>query len=132
MSSHGVPSATLELVASTPAAGVALINGVQTIITWTAPNDGKLHWVLCIGRINITSAETGGDVNITTKLGGGETDDIMWGGNLGLGYAGPSINTTPYYPPNMRPMDPGSTVALEQVQALTAGAAVVYAAFFAL
>jgi hypothetical protein len=126
----GFPSATFRLLTQTPAAGFALQNGTPTILSWTAPHDGQLHFVHCISRIWVTAAETGGDVNINTTLGGQSTDDIMFGGNLGVGFAGPSINTTPWYYPAARPMDPGSTIALVQAQALTAGAATVFAAFF--
>ena len=56
---------TLALQATTGTAGYALINGTGNIITWTTPNDGALHRVIILGNINVSSAETGGQITAT-------------------------------------------------------------------
>ena len=44
------------LLASTPAAGFALINGTTTILSWTAPADGKNHRLSVFASAHISSA----------------------------------------------------------------------------
>jgi hypothetical protein len=117
----GFPSAPVRLLTQTPAAGFALQNGTPTILSWTAPHDGQLHWVICVAELDVTSAETGGQVNVETSVNNAE---VMPGGQ-GSGYqwfnqnAGKGII-----------VHPGDTVSVVQQTALTAGAATVFAALF--
>jgi hypothetical protein len=46
------------------ASGV-LINGTPIVLAATLPNDGDIHPVMLVGRVNVTSAETGGGLNFT-------------------------------------------------------------------
>ena len=52
----------LLLQAATPVAGVALVNGTPTILTWSVPNDGQDHRFAHFGSASISSASTGGQV----------------------------------------------------------------------
>ena len=55
--------AGVVLQATTPTTGVALINGTQDFLTWTAPNDGNLHRILVFGNKITTVNETGGTIS---------------------------------------------------------------------
>lgn len=103
-----------QLVATTPAAGVALVNGTPTILTWTAPNDGKNHRVTVFGTASITSAMTGGQVN-----GGFFAPS---GANLGftLVPVGAGPNGFAFSYPVV--IQSGTTFSISQVSPLTAGA----------
>ena len=104
---------------STPTTGFALANGTPNILTWTAPDDGQLHSVTAYAFIHVTSAETGGQVNLTWTTGGvaaGTTLDP--GGHAAGSYDGGKSFAC----------DPGTVVSIDQATALTAGAAKVYAA----
>lgn len=110
-------------VANTAAAGVALINGTQTIVSWTAPNDGALHRVLIVVGLNIATVATGGDisVNVTPNTG----VQILSTGS-GRGYTGwMPVNGGNYV------VLANATVAVVQSSALTAGSGTVYAEIWA-
>ena len=118
-------TSVLQPVATTGPAGVALINGTQNIITWTAPNDGQMHRVALYGCLSVTTAETGGSTQLTytspDNRGAGVT---VWGSGFGAGV----------FQPNLIPLitvKPGSTVTFQQNAALTAGAATVFAELWA-
>lgn len=112
--------------ASTPVAGTALINGTGAIITWTAPNDGKLHRALVLGLINVVTAETGGLVSITYTTASGNPFTLqMFPPNIAtLG------DTT--FSGVMITVRANTTVSVTQGSALTAGAANVWAEIWAL
>jgi hypothetical protein len=107
--------------AATPVAGVALVNGTPSILTWTAPADGAQHRVSVLATLDVTSTETGGAVGVTVTAPDGTS------GTLSL-FAG--AHTAALYGP-VAPMDliieSGSTVTIAQTSALTGGAATVWA-----
>lgn len=117
-SSLGVPI----LQVATPAAGFTLQNGTPTILTWTAPNDGKLHPFNVYFRCIVSVAETGGHVGFTF----GSTGN---GINLNSGTEGVGDHEN----------ESGSaflafaneTITVSQLSALTAGAAIVYCQIWA-
>ena len=114
-----VPSA--PIVAETPATGVALIDGTQTILTATVPNDGKLHIFLASGIKDITTALTGGNITWTWHLPSGTTATV-YNGQTAVGVTHTQIGA---FTSNV--VTPGSTITLTQTTAMTAGAAKVYA-----
>jgi len=116
--SGGLPAwqAGVGLLATTGSAGVALINGTQTLLTWTAPADGNLHVVTWSLLNHVTSAETGGVV--VTSIGGLYTSGNGPGGNAAAGYAEYGGTVT---------VPSGDTFSINQSTALTAGAATAYA-----
>jgi hypothetical protein len=117
----GNASGPLALQAATPVSGFALVNGTPNILTWAAPNDGKLHRVMIFATLQVTSAETGGVVEITYFNPGGNFDsDGVFSGNLGNG---------PYPLSNVFPLtiQAGSAFSIKQSSALTAGAATLWA-----
>jgi hypothetical protein len=106
----------MGLLATTGEAGFALQNATPTILTWTAPSDGQLHRVFVIGNAHVTSAETGGGVQLSFNLPDGlaATSQIL---NSGLAAGNQNGNF------QTKTVGPGSTVSVSQSSALTAGAA---------
>lgn len=113
-------TALVQKQSATPVAGTALINGTQTICTWTTPNDGLLHRVLAFGSLNVTSGQTGGVVNFSGVIPSlGTANDALFAGGQAIGsYMG-------FGPAAI--VGPNQTVTINQATALTAGAAVIYA-----
>lgn len=109
----------LVLQASTPAAGVALINGTQNILTWTAPVDGGLHYAYLVCLIVVATAETGGAIG--TNLTEADNTSRTPGVNAGGAAAG-AIRAQGFYM-----VHSGSAVTVQQTSALTAGAATIWA-----
>lgn len=112
--------ATLVPVASTPVAGYTLINGTSTILTWTAPNDGKNHLAEVFYQLSVTSAETGGAI---------QSSYTAPDGNLGVSTALAGGSGTGRFTPNgpqMFILGPGQAININQSSALTAGAAVLW------
>ena len=107
----------MSLVAASPLAGVALVNGTPTILTWTAPNDGKLHRVLINAYGFVTSAQTGGQItfNYTDPAGNAVNGATLMPGGAGAGPQLPGTFT--------RLLGPGGTLTILQFSAQTAGAA---------
>lgn len=115
-------SQPLTLVASTGIAGVALVNGTPTILSWTAPNDGQLHQVICFLDVNVSVAATGGAIQVNyTDPGGTAATLNPIGGGQGVGTHNGAATVL---------VGPGSTVTVSQ-GALTVGAAKLYAQIFA-
>lgn len=115
----------LPIVAATPAAGVALTNGTPTIISWTAPNDGKVHETIIFAELNVTSAETGGQVTASVATPSGNADaKQMFAAGQGVGVYTPFAASFP----QIRMVAPGGTVSIFQNSPLTLGAAVIWAA----
>lgn len=110
----------LGLQANIAAAGFALINGTQDIITWTAPNDGALHRFLVIGTIDVTVAETGGQivVNFTAPDNTAAAGIQLFAGGRATGVAQTTVNAQ---------VKAGTTVAVHQQTALTVGTATLWA-----
>jgi hypothetical protein len=115
------PTAAIGLQAATPVAGYTLVNGTGTVISWTVPNDGKLHRVNAFGSLDVTSAATGGQITITyNSPDGGSAVHSFFSNSEPAGVASPSSNFAII-------VEAGSTVTIAQAQALTAGAAVLWA-----
>lgn len=113
-----------ELQAATPFAGTALINGTATILTWTTPNDGKLHRFLIYAALLVATSETGGLIQVGWFGPGGATIQ-----NTQLFAAGLAAFTQAYAP-NAIPglvAAPNTAVTVAQNSALTAGAATLWA-----
>jgi len=112
----------------TPPAGTALVNGTPTILTWTAPADGKQHRVLIFAELNVTVAETGGQVtaSVTTPSGNVDAKQVFAAGQ-GVGVVTPVAASFP----QIRMVQAGGTVSLFQNSPLTAGAATVWGELWA-
>lgn len=117
------PVIGMGLLAATPLTGVALVNGTQTFLTWTAPSDGQLHRVIVASVIHVTSAETGGQIQqiYTPFPGGAPHNGVLFNAGLGSDTAGQVAAAI------FSPVAPGSTVTVSQTSALTAGAATLWA-----
>jgi hypothetical protein len=120
--------AYLTMVATTGTAGVALQNATPTFLTWTAPNDGSMHRLVVFSEMNVASTETGGLVNVgfNDPAGGARTRQLYAAG-LASGFQEPAGVT-----PMLNLVAPGSVCTLTQGSALTAGAATMWAEFWAL
>jgi hypothetical protein len=118
----------LQLQASTfplyGPAGFALQNGTPTIIQWTPPNDGLMHRFMIGVSFLVTSAETGGSLQVTYNDpgGGGRIRQLFAAGQAAGYYNGQG--TTPAM---LTICEGGVPVIVEQSTALTAGAAVLWA-----
>jgi hypothetical protein len=105
--------------ASTGVNGFALQNGTPTIVSWTTPNNLSLHSVIIVANINVTSAQTGGQVTATyTMPDGTAASSVFFAGGFGVSQhtaiGGLSVKS-------------GTAVTLAQSSAQTAGAATVWA-----
>lgn len=99
----------------------ALINGTQTFLTYTTPNDGQSHLVIVSMLLNVTSAETGGAITVTMSNAAFQANVTasQSAGGVAASTGGNAISQ----------VVPGNTtVTLAQTSALTAGAASVLAA----
>lgn len=118
------PASALQLVQSTGTAGFTLVNATPTILSWTAPNDGQSHRVLVWGQVNVTSAETGGKVQVQFNPPGvGAQLTNLDAGGHGTGLAA--------NPPTAVIVGPGTTVNVVQATALSVGAATLWAEIWA-
>ena len=120
---HGLPAAPagIPITAETSATGVALINGTQTILTVTVPNDGKPHQLIATALKDVTTALTGGAVTLTlTALVTTPVTFSMTRTTVGT----TRITTTSN---SQTIVKPGTQVTIKQTTAMTAGAAKVYA-----
>ena len=116
----GVPTA--PITAETSATGVALTATVQTILSVTVPNDGKVHTVVWWTIKQITTALTGGSIVVS------------WTAVLGTVL---KTRTTAVTGKHFMPLSasagtrlnvkPGTQVTLKQTTAMTAGTGKVYA-----
>jgi hypothetical protein len=110
------------ITAETSSTGVALINGTQTILTVTAPNDGTVHVILAaVSLKDVTATLTGGEIEFKW------TDSV--GINRGLSIAGTAVGKYSQSVVAIETavtLEPGTTVTLTQTTAMTAGAAKVY------
>jgi hypothetical protein len=119
---------SMAIQASTPVGGTALINGTQNFISWTAPNDGKLHRFQIFGGESVTSAQTGGSVNVTFTGPDGSAQNItILGPALATGY---SLIDAAYQAMSL--CEAATTVTIVQATAQTAGAAKLYAEIWGL
>jgi hypothetical protein len=114
----------MALLASTPTAGFPLQNATPTILTWTAPADGKNHRAILFLMLHVTSADTGGQIlsEYTSNFSGATTFFAQnYAGGLGTDTDGQPASQF------MFTIAPGSTVTLVQNTALTLGAATLWA-----
>ena len=117
----GNAGTSLVKQASTPVAGVALVNGTPTILSWTPPNDGQLHRVLVYTTMTVQSAMTGGNINLQFEAPDGTFagPGLLTGGqSAGYNYSGDAAPVI---------VKGGQTVMVIQGSALTAGAAILWA-----
>lgn len=116
---------TPRLVATAGLAGFALQNATPTILSWTAPADGALHRFSVYASMHVTSAETGGIVQAVFTLPDGSAGfyTVLPGGQ-GTGFNSSQVNLATI-------VKAGTTVTLQQVTALTAGGAKLWAEIWA-
>lgn len=100
-------------------AGVALINGTPNLLTYFVPNDGNPHAILIIGAAIVTSAETGGAVQVvlTDQTSGQTSTTTISAGTLAAGVQATTVVAAT--------LSAGSKVVINQSSALSAGAATV-------
>lgn len=119
----------LELVATTGLNGVALVNGTPTILSWTAPNDGKMHRVITFSQLYVSVATTGGQVDASVPLPSGNTSlKGIFSSTLAVGDYPLSQDNWPY---SLALIPPNTTFSVVQQSALTAGAAKIWAEIWA-
>lgn len=107
-------------VATTGIAGFTLGNSTPNVLTWTAPSDGAIHMFVVLSVVHVTSAETGGTIQVIFQSpisGAGNHFSQLLAGGLGTD-AGGQTGTTIF-----GLVQPGSTVTVQQTTPLTAGAA---------
>lgn len=106
-----------QQAAITTLAGFSLQDATPTILSWTAPNDGKPHPVLIFATLHVTSSTTGGEVDLdfTTPDGTSTAQEIFSGTqSSGVPWANTEVTVM---------CEPGSTVSIKQSTAVTLGAA---------
>lgn len=109
-------------VATTTSSGYNLINGTGTILSYTTPQDGRLHLVTVAATKVVSTAETGGACTIAFATAAAVT---VFAGTKAVGtYPSPDAAESQT---NTFIIQPGQTIALAQSTALTAGASTVYA-----
>ena len=111
---------TTPVIAKTSATGVALINGTQTILSATVPNDGKSHIVQVQSIKHVTAALTGGNITATWTVPDGTVKSLTTSGTSAIAYGLSLFQQT-----TINVAKPGSSVSLTQSSAMTAGAATV-------
>lgn len=115
---------TAPITAETAVTGVALINGLQTILSVTVPNDGQVHMFYLSMQVHVTAALTGGTREITWTTPATLTTPTHKSTTVStVGY---HAYTIPYNSATVL-CAPGSIVSIAQSVAMTAGAAKVYA-----
>jgi hypothetical protein len=111
-------------LATTGTAGFALQNATPNVISWTAPNDGAVHMFVAVSVVHVTSAETGGTIQViyqSPTSGAGNHFSQLLAGGLGTDVNGQTGTTI------FALVQPGTTVTIQQTAALTAGAATLVA-----
>jgi hypothetical protein len=116
----------VQLQATTGLGGVALINGAQNILTWTAPNDGLMHRFAVYGNFTVTVNGVGGQVNasFTDPAGNAQSRDLQ------DTYTGAPAFVD-FYVHGFWTCAPNTTVTVRQINALTSGAVTLYAEIWA-
>ena len=109
------------ITAETSATGEALINGTQSILTVTVPNDGKVHTLLYWMARDVTVAVTGGAVQVKWTAPTRTVTTTSTQTAVGVYYVPGSLTGLEMA------LKPGTAVTLTQTTAMTAGAAKVYA-----
>ena len=120
---------SLSVAATTGTGGFALQNATPTILTWTVPNDGQLHMFTVVSVLHVTSAETGGVVQVVYQSpvsGAGSHFSQILAGGLATDTNGQTGTTI------FGLAQAGTSVTVQQTSALTAGAASLRAEIWAL
>jgi hypothetical protein len=118
--SGGLPAWLLAalMLTSTAVAGFALVNGTPNIMTWTAPNDGNLHVVICILNLDVTSSLTGGLITAQYSLPNGSVNTpTQFASGQSSGF---HTSVGGYI------IEAGTTFVVSQATTVTAGAAVLW------
>jgi len=115
----GVPAASATPIVQSQANNVAMINGTQTICSWTTPGDGNGHQFV-IGYIgHVSSNLTGGQVQVVfTDAAGNAATGTLQAANQASGDVGNSL---------IRVAAANTTVSVQQNTAATGGAATMWA-----
>jgi hypothetical protein len=117
-----VPAIPMTRVAGTAIGGYSLTNGTGQMAAWTAPNDGQNHRALIIASLHVTSAQSGGAVEVFADFPDGfNAAPPLFAGGLGVGDHSATTSCV---------IEPGSTVSVDQISAQTAGAAVLWCEIF--
>jgi hypothetical protein len=108
--------------ASTGVPGYTLADSTNTILTWTAPNDGQMHRAELWAIKYVTVVEVGGGVSYSNTMPNGDTNfyDFDAGNN-------PVGVVTEYLQPWNVLLAPGGTIFIAQQSALTSGASIIWA-----
>ena len=118
-------AATLTLRAITGDGGFALQDGTPVILSWTAPDDGRLHSIMQVAYIHAASDMTGGNIgcSFTDPDGNSVTDPVFVTGALSADFSN--------WNSNVLLVQPGSVSTVDQATALAAGAATCWAEIWA-
>ena len=113
----------LQLQATTGPGGYALVNATASVIAWTAPADGQYHRAQVFASMLVSSAETGGLIQVQwTGPGAGAAQfNQLFAANLAAGAAAVQGSSL------LLVIAPGSTIRVQQSSALSVGAAVLNA-----
>lgn len=104
-----------SIMSTTALAGYTLVNGTGNVVTsWAVPADGALHRVLMVASLDVSSAETGGQLQLAATMPDGTAFTFNFFGTQGGGGHG---TTQAIH------VKAGTTVTVTQTTALTAGAA---------
>ena len=111
----------LSLLATTGTTGYTLVNSTGNIFTWTAPNDGLLHRIICFATLTVTVTQVGGAITMPyTPPGGGAGASLtLYAGTLTAASRGPTTQAIL--------VEANTTVTLEQQSAQSSGAAILWA-----
>lgn len=124
MSSYIPPAGELKKRVTTGAAGFTLQNATPTILTYNVPADGNLHSFFLASVLVVSSAQTGGVIQISFNPDGGATRNLfLYAGGLG---AATYYNNDEGIVPVLVAA-PGTTITVSQQSAQTLGASKFYA-----
>jgi hypothetical protein len=119
---QGVP---ILLQQANTGAGFALVNATPNIMTWTSPNDSKIHRFAVFGNLEVAVAGVGGQVNVAFTDPGGNLQNR----DLQDTYSTPGF--VDFYVHGFWTCAPNTTVTVKQQTALTSGTVTLYAELWA-
>ena len=111
---------TLKASTGQSGTGYALVNGTGAIISWQVPNDGQQHRFKIYASLDVTSSETGGQINVTWTYPNGSNDGAILASG-GQESGNNAVNEID------RIVESGSVITVKQQTALTLGAAILWA-----
>jgi hypothetical protein len=112
------------LVAATAVGGYTLVNGTGTILTWTAPSDGKLHRVMIFATLSVGTTEVGG--TLQSKIFAPDGNSVFTSVFAAAQAAGVHVNNVGAI------AEAGQPVTVQQTSALTSGASTLWVEIWAL